>query len=189
MPGMHTAVQPESLPSEIVELVVRRVPFTGNEKESLHVGLDRQRDAVLWKIEGLDEASLRRMMTASGTSLLGLVKHLAAVEYSWFCLTFGRETESLPFDDDDPDADLRIGPDETSQDIAAFYGRARAAADQVIAELDLDTTGTAWFGDAVSLRWVLIHMLEETARHAGHMDILRELIDGATGDHRPTIRE
>ena len=62
---------------------------------------------------------------------------------------------------------------------------AHAASDQVIDELDLEATGTAWFGDAVSLRWVLIHMIEETARHAGHVDILRELIDGMTGDHRP----
>jgi uncharacterized damage-inducible protein DinB len=123
-------------------------------------------------------------MTPSGTSLLGLVKHLAAVEYGWFCETFGRETEPLPFDDDDPDADLRVAPGESTADIVAFYGRARAAADEVIGRLDLEDLGTAWFGNQVTLRWVLIHMIEETARHAGHMDILREFIDGATGDHR-----
>jgi len=61
--------------------------------------------------------------------------------------------------------------------------RARQAADAVIAELDLDAQGTSWNGHTVSLRWVLIHMIEETARHAGHMDILRELIDGSTGDY------
>jgi hypothetical protein len=77
-----------------------------------------------------------------------------------------------------------VTPDESTADIIAFYGRARSAADQVIDQLDLDDLGTAWFGNQVSLRWVLIHMIEETARHAGHMDILRELIDGATGDHR-----
>jgi hypothetical protein len=108
-----------------------------------------------------------------------------AVEYGWFCQTFGRATEPLPFDDDDVNADLRVEPDETTEGILAFYGRARAAADQVTDELELDATGTAWFGDAVSLRWVLIHMVEETARHAGHVDIVRELIDGMTGDHRP----
>jgi uncharacterized damage-inducible protein DinB len=162
-----------------------RVPFTGDEKQSLHVSLDRHRDAVLWKLEGLDDANLRRPMVPSGTNLLGLVKHLAAVEYSWFCQTFGRETEPLPFDDDDPDADLRVTADETTEDVLAFYGRARAAADHAINEVDLDQTGTAWFGEAVSMRWVLIHMIEETARHAGHVDILRELIDGMTGDHRP----
>jgi uncharacterized damage-inducible protein DinB len=162
-----------------------RVPFTGDEKQSLQVSLDRHRDAVLWKLEGLDDTNLRRAMTPSGTNLLGMVKHLAAVEYSWFCQTFGRATEPLPFDDNDPDADLRVRPDETTEDVLAFYGRARAAADQVIDEVDLEQTGTAWFGDPVSMRWVLIHVVEETARHAGHVDILRELIDGMTGDHRP----
>ena len=165
--------------------MVQRVPFTGGEKESLRVALDRHRDAVLWKLEGLDDEQLRRPMVPSGTSLLGLVKHLAAVEYGWFCDTFGRETEPLPFDDDDPDADLRVEPSETTADVLAFYGRARAAADRAVAETGLEETGMAWFGEPVSMRWVLIHMVEETARHAGHVDILRELLDGTTGDHRP----
>ncbi len=163
----------------------RRVPFTGGEKESLQVSLDRHRDVVLWKLDGLGDEQVRRPMTPSGTSLLGLVKHLAAVEYGWFCETFGREAEPLPFDDDDENADLRVEPHETTAGIVDFYGRARAAADQVIDELDVDDVGTAWFGDTVSMRWVLIHMIEETARHTGHMDIVRELIDGMTGDHPP----
>ena len=157
----------------------RRVPFTGGEKESLHVSLDRHRDVVLWKLEGLDDQQLRRSMTPSGTNLLGLVKHLAAVEYGWFCETFGRETEPLPFDENDPDADLRVEPGETTADIVAFYGRSRVAADRVIDESEVDDLGTAWFGDPVSMRWVLVHMIEETARHAGHADILRESLDGA----------
>lgn len=161
----------------------QRVPPTGGEKESLHVSLDRHRDVVLWKLEGLGDEQLRRPMTPSGTNLLGLVKHLAAVEYGWFCHTFGRRTEPLPFDEEDENADLRVTPEETTAGIVAFYSRACAAANEVISELDLDDTGTAWYGDTVSLRWVLIHMIEETARHAGHMDILRELIDGAVGDH------
>ena len=165
--------------------MVIRVPFTGAEKESLKVSLDRHRDAVLWKLGGLGDDDLRRPMVPSGTSLLGLVKHLAAVEYGWFCDTFGREIEPLPFDENDPESDLRARPDETTEDVLAFYGRARAAADQVIDELDVEDTGTAWFGEAVTMRWVLIHMIEETARHAGHVDILRELIDGMAGDHRP----
>lgn len=161
----------------------RRVPLTGGEKESLQVALDRHRDVVLWKLEGLDDEQARRPMTPSGTSLLGLVKHLASVEYGWFCETFGRETEPLPFDDDDPEADMRPEPHETTADIVAFYRRARAAADAVVAETGLDDVGTSWAGETVSMRWVLIHMLEETARHAGHMDVVRELLDGATGDH------
>ena len=164
-------------------MVTKRVPFTADEKTSLHVSLDRHRDVVLWKLDGLDDEQLRRPMTPSGTSLLGLVKHLAAVEYAWFCDTFGRPPEPLPFRDDDPDADLRVEPGETTEEVIAFYGRARAAADAVINDMDVDDLGTAWFGDPVTMRWVLLHMVEETARHAGHMDIVRELIDGATGDH------
>lgn len=163
----------------------RAGPLTGPEKDVLHVSLDRHRDAVLWKVEGLDDEQLCRPMTPSGTSVLGLVKHLGSVEYGWFCSTFGRETEALPFDEDDPEADMRVGTGESTAELVAFYGRARAAADQVMAELDLDDTGTAWSGETVSLRWVLVHMIEETARHAGHLDILRELLDGSTGDHLP----
>jgi len=163
--------------------VVLRVPFTGGEKESLRVALQRHRDVVLWKVDGLDDEQLRRPMTPSGTNLLGLVKHLASVEYGWFCETFGRETEPLPFDDDDPEADLRVEPHETTADVVAFYRRSWAAADAAIEAIGLAETGPAWFGEQVSMRWVLIHMVEETARHAGHMDIVRELLDGATGAH------
>ncbi|HEX5945121.1 MAG TPA: DinB family protein [Acidimicrobiales bacterium] len=162
---------------------MRRVPFTGSEKEMLWVALDRHRDAVVWKLQGLGDDDLRRSMVPSGTSLLGMVKHLAAVEYSWFCETFGRETEPLPFVDDDPEADLRVEAGESTADILAFYERARAASDKVIRELDLDDTGTTSRGDEPSLRWVLIHMVEETCRHAGHVDLVRELIDGMAGDH------
>jgi uncharacterized damage-inducible protein DinB len=160
----------------------RRVPLTGGEKESLHVSLDRHRDAILWKLQGLDEEQAGRPMTPSGTSLLGIVKHLAAVEYGWFCQTFGREVEPLWFD---PEDDFQIGAEESIAWIVAFHDRARAAADKAITELDLEDLGTSWAGERVTLRWVLIHMLEDTARHAGHADILRELIDGATGDHPP----
>jgi uncharacterized damage-inducible protein DinB len=163
--------------------MTRRVPFTGGEKQSLHVSLDRHRDVVLWKLDGLDDEQVRRPMTPSGTSLLGLVKHLASVEYDWFCNTFGRETEPLPLVEGDENADMRAEPHESVADIVEFYGRARAAADQVIDELDADDLGISWSGNTVSLRWVLIHMIEETARHAGHMDIIRELLDGMTGDH------
>ncbi|WP_441248977.1 DinB family protein [Kitasatospora sp. McL0602] len=164
--------------------MMKRVPFTGSEKESLYVALDRHRDAVLWKLGGLDDEQLRRPMTPSGTNLLGLVKHLGGAELGWFCETFGRETGPMPFDlDADDSSDMRVEPGESTADVLAFYARARAAADRAVAELELDDRGTAWFGEQVTLRWVLIHMATETARHAGHLDVLRELIDGATGDH------
>ncbi|GAA1256281.1 DinB family protein [Oryzihumus leptocrescens] len=158
---------------------------TADEKTTLLDSLERHRDVVLWKLQGLDDEQLGRPLTPSGTTLLGLVKHLAAVEYGWFCETFGRATEPLPFDDDDEEADLRVEPGESTADIVAFYGRARAAANTVVAELDLDARGTSWSGAEVSLRWVMVHMVEEVARHCGHMDIVRELLDGATGDHPP----
>jgi hypothetical protein len=162
----------------------RSVPFRGAEKQSLQVALDRHREVMLWKLEGIDEQQARRPMTPSGTNLLGLVKHLGCVEYGWFCSTFGRPTEELPYDEADPETDMRATADETVADLVAFYRRACTAADAVIAELDLDDVGLSWDGREVSMRWVLIHMLEETARHAGHADILRELIDGAAGDHQ-----
>lgn len=163
--------------------MAKSVPFTGGEKESLHASLDGHRDAVLWKLDGLDDEQLRRPMTPSGTNLLGLVKHLAVVEYGWFCQTFGREVEPFPFDPEDEDADFRVEPHETTADIVEFYGRARAAADEVIGQVGIEDLGTAPFGASMTMRWVLIHLIEETARHVGHMDIVRELIDGATGDH------
>ncbi|MEU1405045.1 DinB family protein [Streptomyces sp. NPDC005728] len=161
--------------------------YTAGEKDILHASLDRHRDAVLWKLDGLDEEQLRRPMTPTGTTLLGLVKHLASVEYGWFVETFGREPEPFWFDPYESE-DMTVSPDETTEQIIAFYGRARAAADRTITELPLDAPGRpTWRDHTVSLRWTLVHMIEETARHAGHMDILRELIDGTTGDYRPVV--
>ncbi|MFC1420834.1 DinB family protein [Streptacidiphilus cavernicola] len=170
---------------------MRTVPLTADEKETLYVALDRHRDVVLWKLDGLDDEQLRRPMTPSGTTALGMLKHLAACEYGWFCQTFGRPTEAAveALDESaetDPDADWRIEPDESTADVLAFYARSRAAADLAIQEIDLEATGTSWSGRTVSMRWVLVHMLEEVARHAGQLDIIRELLDGATGDHQRT---
>lgn len=171
------------------ELMVREVPALGEEKESLHASLDRHRDAVLWKLEGLDDEQLRRQLVPSGTNLLGLVKHLGSIEFGWFCETFDRPSEWIPWDPEDCDADARVRPDETTADILEFYARARSAADDVIMELSLDdqhpTVPGLGSGETVSLRWILVHVLEDTVRHAGQMDILRELIDGRTGGHPP----
>ncbi len=156
--------------------------YTGSEKDILVGMLDKNRDVMVWKLDGLTDEQMREAALPSGTNLLGMVKHLAAVEYGWFGLTFDIEVEPLPFDEDDEDADLRVGADESTEDILAFYARARAFADNVISELSLDTTGKAWGrGPERSLRWVIAHMIEETARHAGHADAVRELLDGTTG--------
>jgi hypothetical protein len=122
--------------------VAQMVPYTGDEKESLQLSLDRHRDAVLWKLEGLGDAELRRAMLPSGNTLLGLVKHLATWEYAWICRTFGPPVEPLPIDEGDYDPDLRVNPEESTAAILAFYQRARTATDQVISKVDLDKAAT-----------------------------------------------
>ncbi|MGO4341991.1 DinB family protein [Pedococcus sp. 2YAF34] len=164
---------------------MRDEPRTGDETTVLLAALQSHRDVMLWKLEGLSEEEQRRPMVPSGTNLLGLVKHLANAEYGWFCETFGRPTEPLTDISEDPEADMRAAPGETTQEVVDFYRRSWAATDASVRELGLDATGTSYAGATVSMRWVLVHMAEDTVRHAGHADILRELVDGGTGHHVP----
>ncbi len=162
---------------------------TGDEKALLHAQLQLHRDALLWKLEGLGEPDLRRPMTGTGTNLLGLVKHLTGIEGAYFCDAFGRERPPLTWEGDEDVAlgefsDMYAKPDETAEEIVASYRAATAAADRSIADLDLDATGRHHLGITVSLRWMLLTVLLDTARHAGHADIVRELIDGAAGMNR-----
>jgi hypothetical protein len=157
-------------------------------KADLQRYLQRGRDALLWKLEGLAEYDARRPMTPTGTNLLGLVKHLAYVELGYFGDTFGR-----PFpgpqprldEDADPTADLWATAEESREEIVAFYRQAWAHADATIEALPLEAAGRVpwWQGDraAVSLPQILVHVVAETHRHAGHADIVRESIDGAVG--------
>ena len=151
---------------------------TGAEKQILSAFLDQQRDVVLWKLDGLTDDQLRQPVTPGGLYLLGLVKHLAGVEYYWLCDIFGRPAEqwSLAVSDD-----VQIEPGDTTDSVLGDYTRARAASDQAISEVHLDTTATTWLGDTVSFRWAILHVIEETARHAGHADFIREHIDNTTG--------
>jgi uncharacterized damage-inducible protein DinB len=160
-------------------------PQESAEKTTLLAALQSHREVMLWKLDGLSDEQVRRPMVPSGTNLVGLVKHLANAEYGWFCETFGRPTEPLTDISEDPEADMRAAQGESTEDIVAFYRRAWAAADATIQDLPLEATGTAYTGRRVSLRWVLVHMIEDTVRHAGHADILRELLDGGTGHHVP----
>lgn len=150
----------------------------GGEKQILAAVLDQQRDIVLWKLDGLTDDELRQPTTPGGLYLLGLVKHLAAGEYYWLCDIFGRPSEprSLAASDD-----VQLDPGDTTDSVLRYYTRARTSSDQAIVELDLDTTATTWLGDTVSFRWAILHMIEETARHAGHADLIRERIDNTTG--------
>jgi hypothetical protein len=128
-------------------------------------------------------------MTPTGTNLIGVVKHLTGVEAAYFCDAFGRERPPVPWWSD-PDAafgeysDMYATPEETTEELITAYRGATAAADRSIEELDLDVTGTHHLGMTVSLRWMLLIVLLDTARHAGHADILRESIDGSVGGNR-----
>jgi uncharacterized damage-inducible protein DinB len=138
---------------------------------------------MIRKIEGLDLEGLRRSPVASGTSLGGLVKHLAYVERHWFGASYGGLKLDFPWTDEDPDADFRLDSHETVASLTAFYhGECQRSREMVAANPDLEHVVPASRGRMVSLRWILVHMIEETARHAGHADIIREMVDGAVGD-------
>ena len=162
----------------------------GTEKELLVARLTLSRDALVWKIDGLGEAQLRRPMTDSATNLIGLVKHLTLLESYYFCDAFERPRPALAWESDEDAtlgflADFYAKPEERAADLIAAYHAACAAADRTIEELDLDATGRHPAGVTVSLRWMLLNVIIDTARHTGHADILREQIDGSTGSHRP----
>ncbi|WP_158890948.1 DinB family protein [Amycolatopsis anabasis] len=157
-------------------------------KSALHRYLQIARDALLWKLDGLSEYDIRRPLTPTGTNLLGLIKHVASCELGYFGDTFGRPSgESLPWfaDDAEPNADMWATADESRAEIVGLYHRAWAHSDATIEALALDSPGRVphWPADRneVTLHRILIHMIAETHRHAGHADIVRELIDGAAG--------
>jgi len=158
-------------------------------KADLRRYLQVARDALLWKLDGLSEYDVRRPLTPTGTNLLGLVKHMAGVEIGYFGDTFGRKfPEPLPWYDnmdDDPSADFWATEDESREDVVGLYRRVWAFADDTIESTALDATGeVTWWPPGrrvATLHYVLVHVIAELNRHAGHADIVRELLDGATG--------
>lgn len=170
-------------------------------REVLHRYLQEQREAVLYKLEGLDDREVRWPATPTGTTLLGLVKHLTWVELGYLGECLGRPLPG-PWPWESAEADQGTGPkaspdpedaltdlwaraDESREDIVAGYRAAWAHGDEAIASLPLSTTGEIpWWSPQrrrPTLHTLLIHLIAETARHAGHADILREGIDGAAG--------
>lgn len=155
-------------------------------KEYLHSDLKEVRQTMLRKVDGLSEYAIRRPLTSTGTNLLGLVKHLAVAEARYFGEVFGRPfPESIPRWDDleQRGRDLWATEHETREEITSRYQRVCEHSDTTIAALAIDAPGHVpwWPRPDVLLFNVLVHMLTETNRHAGHADILRELIDGTTG--------
>ncbi len=159
-----------------------QAPMVGDERTMLQGWLTYHRATLLDKVVGLDEDGLRRSPVPSGTSLLGLVAHLTAVEAWWFLIVLDDQDDlELPWNDEDPDAEWRVEPGTPVEDVLAAYRASCAAGDEALARYDLDAE-VVLKGEAVSARWILTHMIEETARHNGHADIIRELIDGAVGE-------
>lgn len=162
--------------------------MTDTKKADLQRYLQAGRDAIVWKLDGLSEYDRRRPMTPTGTNLLGIVKHLAAVELGYFGWTFGR-----PFAGDVPWAanDAELGSDmwatheESTEYIVGLYREIWKHSDATISELSLDTEGSVphWPEERarVTLHRIIVHVIADIDRHAGHADIVRELIDGSAG--------
>src|SRR6478609_4099356 len=168
-----------------------------DEKAILHTYLRTRRASLLAKLDGLSEYDARRPLTATGTNLLGLVKHVATVEARYFGEVFDRPSpEPLPRWQDSDGSDLWASEDETRDQIIGFYRRTWEHSDATINELPLDAPGhVPWWPEPcpnTNLFAVMVHVLSESIRHTGHADILREGLDGRTGvraEHETQIDE
>jgi uncharacterized damage-inducible protein DinB len=158
----------------------RHVAHAVSELETLDGMLQYCQETLLVKIDGLDEEDLRRPQVPSGTTLLGMVKHLGYAHRWWFRVVFAGEAVDVPWTTDDPAADWRLAPEDTRASISAFYQEEIDAARAITLAATPDTLSRR-AGSDFSLRWILAYMIQETARHNGHADILCELLDGRTG--------
>jgi uncharacterized damage-inducible protein DinB len=166
--------------------------MTPDAKRELHDYLQQGREAVLWKLEGLSERDARRPLTPTGTNVLGLVKHLAGVEGGYFGEVFGRPfPEPMPWMDGDvdggaePNADMWATAAESREDVVGLYRRVWEHSDATVEALALTDRGEVpWWRPetrSVTLHRILVHVVAETHRHAGHADVVRELVDGEVG--------
>lgn len=156
-------------------------------KQTLHSYLVRRRDDLLRKLDGLDDYDAARPLVPTGTSLLGLVKHVGSVQLEYFGSVFGRPADrTFPWIEAQDETDMFLEAGQTRAEIEEFYAYSARWADATIDALPLDAAGEVPWWPAerrhVTLHQVLVHMLAESARHAGHADILRETIDGSVGD-------
>jgi uncharacterized damage-inducible protein DinB len=166
-------------------VTVERVdpPLVAREREMLVAWLDFHRATLAVKCEGLTDSKLRaRPVPPASLSLLGLVRHMAEGEHQWFTIVLGGEQAPYPYyADDNPDADFDdVDVADVAEAFETWRSECAAARDRVAAAPSLDVTGIQ-DGREFSLRWIMIHMIEEYARHNGHADLLRQRIDGAVG--------
>ncbi len=164
-------------------LAAEELVSTAGEREVLEAFVDYYRRVIVGKLAGLSDDDLRRRLVPSRTTLIGLVKHAAAVERGWFHHRLAQvPRDRISANSRGDDASWEVAADETVADVIAEYERACAESRRIAARFALDDTVPHHRLGRVSLRWIYVHMIEEMARHAGHADILREQIDGATGD-------
>ncbi|MBZ9598454.1 DinB family protein [Streptomyces yangpuensis] len=162
-----------------------RPDYTADERTQLLGWLDMQRSIIRWKCEGLSDEDAHRPVLPSSPLMTaaGLVSHMRWVEHCWFeVMLMDRPTDTNPQFGDVEDADMRADGIPLDR-LLEEYDRQCAVSNEIVASLSLDDTGrnTEFKAGAASVRWVLLHMIEETARHAGHMDAIRELVDGGKG--------
>ncbi len=163
-------------------------PFAAGEREMVTAFLDWQRASIPCKLAGLSDEELRQPHHPSGLTLLGIVKHLAAVEMSWFRFDFANEDPAAIPDLQPYEAYWTILPEESTADILGLYRREVERSRAIVASASLDDVAQGPEVDVpdLTLRWILVHMIEETARHAGHADLLREAVDGRVGEDPPS---
>jgi uncharacterized damage-inducible protein DinB len=164
--------------------------FYADERTMLAAYLDYHRDTLVWKASGLSQAQLAQPIPSSSLTIGGLVKHMALVEDSWFTDRFAGQGEPEPWAsvdwDADPDWEHHSAANDTPEELLALYAVSCARSRAVFAaagSLDQRSVATSRYSsDHFTLRWIVLHMIEETARHNGHVDLLREAIDGLTGE-------
>nr|WP_086863170.1 DinB family protein [Amycolatopsis lexingtonensis] len=167
-------------------------PFDGGEAETLLGFLDFHRATLAWKCAGLDAAGLRATVPPATMTLGGLLKHLAYVEDNWFSFVWSGHDRMPPFDAVDwaatPDWDWESAADDTAEQLHNLWqsavDRSRAAVREALADGDLTRRARRSLrdGNTPTLRWILVHLVEEYSRHNGHADFIRESIDGSTGE-------
>ncbi|MCX4647594.1 MULTISPECIES: DinB family protein [unclassified Streptomyces] len=162
-----------------------RPPYDADERTQLVAWLDMQRTVVQWKCEGVSEKDAHRSVLPASPAMTvaGVVSHLRWVEHCWFeVMLLGGAAEGPQFDDGPEDADMLVDDIPLDQ-LLGEYARQYARSNEITAAHSLDQAGRHpdFRAGSANLRWILLHMIEETARHAGHLDAIRELLDGEKG--------
>jgi uncharacterized damage-inducible protein DinB len=164
-------------------------PAIGTEGEQVRAYLDWQRSTLQWKAAGIDAAGMSATLPPSTMTLGGLLKHMALVEDSWFSRFFHGRDRAEPWAsvdwDADPDWEWRTAADDDPDDLRTMHADAVRRSTELVEGVDLDTLSVRRLGgdgEQANLRWIMLHMIEEYARHNGHADLLRESVDGETGE-------